>query len=111
MEVKITHHKRCDVIQCKGRIDSATAPDLRNAFDSCIDEGRYHLVLDMQEIDYMSSAGLRELISAQKKCKKFSRGEVVLVNVSDRIREALDLAGFVPLFTIYSSLEDAVGSF
>ena len=51
------------------------------------------------------------MIAIQKTCKKWNRGELVLVNVPSRIYETLDLAGFVPLFRIFDDVTDAVGSF
>jgi anti-sigma B factor antagonist len=51
------------------------------------------------------------LISTQKTCKRYNRGEIVLVNVPQRIYDALELAGFVPLFKIFDDITAAVGSF
>jgi len=58
-----------------------------------------------------TSAGLRVLINTQKTCKRWNRGEVVLAQVPKRIYDALDLAGFVPLFKIFDDVTEAVGSF
>jgi anti-sigma B factor antagonist len=92
-------------------VDSATANQLSEAMDAITDAGRYKIVFDMSGVDYMSSAGLRVLISTQKTCKRYNRGEVVLAMVPERIYEALDLAGFVPLFGFYDNVLDAVGNF
>jgi anti-sigma B factor antagonist len=51
------------------------------------------------------------LINVQKTCKRWNRGELVLANVSQRIQETLDLAGFVPLFRFSDDVLEAVGSF
>ncbi len=59
----------------------------------------------------MSSAGLRVLINAQKACKRYNRGEVVLAALPANISSALDLAGFIPLFSIFKDVTAAVGSF
>ena len=110
MEVTTTHYKHSDLIKATGRIDSATAGKLAEAMDALTNAGRYRIVFDMSEVEFMSSAGLRVLISTQKTCKRYNRGEVVLTNVPQRIYEALELAGFVPLFKIYDNILDAVGS-
>jgi len=65
----------------------------------------------MSGVDYMSSAGLRILINVQKTCKRYNRGELVLACVPQRIYEALELAGFVPLFRFYDNVTTAVGNF
>ena len=111
MEVTSTPYKRCDVVKAVGRIDSQTAPQLAEAFDAVTEAGRFRIVFDMSEVDFISSAGLRVLINTQKTCKRFNRGHVVLAAVPQRIYEALDLAGFIPLFTFFDDVVEAVGSF
>jgi anti-sigma B factor antagonist len=103
--------KRCDVIHLEGRVDSSTAPQMNAAIDALLQSGRYHIVLDLSAITFMSSAGLRVMINAQKMCKRYNRGEVVLACVPVNIYSALDLAGFIPLFTIFKDVTAAVGSF
>ena len=61
--------KRVDLVQVTGRVDSATAPQLEQALQKTIDAGRYNIVVDLAEAEYMSSAALRALISAQKQVK------------------------------------------
>ena len=65
----------------------------------------------MADVEYMSSAGLRVLINTQKTCKRYNRGELVLACVPKRIYEALELAGFVPLFKFFDDVTSAVGHF
>jgi anti-sigma B factor antagonist len=109
MEVSTKQYKRCDLVTVSGRIDSATSSTLADALDAITNEGRFRIVLDLKDVDFMSSAGLRVLISTQKTCKP--RGEVVLAVVPERIYEALELAGFIPLFKFYDDVLDAVANF
>lgn len=111
MEVKTAVMKRCVLFTVNGRIDSSTSPDLQNALNDVIEEGNYRLVLDLNQVDFISSAGLWVLVNAQKKCKRFNRGELVLAAVPQRIHDALDLAGFVPYFKLFEDSTRAVGSF
>jgi anti-sigma B factor antagonist len=111
MDVTTSQFKRCDVLHVDGRVDSLTAPKLNVAFESLIQSGRYHIVLDLSGVSFMSSAGLRVMINAQKACKRFNRGEVVLASLPSNIASALDLAGFIPLFAIFKDVTAAVGSF
>ena len=110
MEVSVTGYKNCDLVKAIGRIDSQTAPQLAETMDSITEEGRYKIVFDMSEVDYMSSAGLRVMISTQKTCKRYNRGELVLACMPERVYNALDLAGFVQLFSIYDDLTEAVAN-
>lgn len=111
MEISTQQHKRCDVVIVSGRVDSATAPQLEETLDSIMDAGRFKLVLEMTDVNFVSSKGLWVLIGAQKKCKRYRRGEVILVNVKDEIKSAFDLVGMGDYFTISDNLTDAVGSF
>lgn len=110
MEVTTTQYKHCDLVKPTGRIDSATAPKLAEFLDGITESGRYRIVLDLNDVEFMSSAGLRVLISTQKTCKRYNRGQIVLALVPKRVYEALELAGFLPLFKLYDNILDAVGS-
>lgn len=111
MEVSSTPYKRCDVVKADGRIDSATAPLLESAINTITDAGRYKIVFDMSGVTFMSSKGWWVLIEAQKKCKRYKRGEVTLVNVQEDIRSSLDLVGMGSYFKIFDNLTAAVGSY
>jgi anti-sigma B factor antagonist len=111
METTTKQYKHCDVVTVKGRVDSSTAPKLAEALDAIVKAGRYKIVIDMEGLEYMSSAGFRTLIATQRTCKHFNRGEVVLANVPDNITTSLELAGFNTLFKIFSDLTSAVGNF
>jgi anti-sigma B factor antagonist len=111
MEINTTRYKHSDLVKVDGRIDSATAPKLADALNAIIEEGRYKIVIDMSEVDFISSAGLRVLVNSQKTCRRYNRGEIVLTNVPSNIFSALDLAGFTTLFKIFDDNLTAVGSF
>lgn len=111
METTTTPYKHCDLIKVTGRVDSATAPQLAQSFNAINEEGHYKIVVDMEGVDYISSSGLWVLVNAQKTCKRYNRGEVVLACVPAKIKSALDLAGFIPFFKIYEDSLTAVGSF
>jgi anti-sigma B factor antagonist len=111
MEITTQEFKHCDLITIKGRVDSATAPQMAQALETANESGKYKLVVDISGLEYMSSAGFRALLAAQRNCKKYNRGEVVLVNVPTRIREALELAGFTELFKTFDDTLTAVGHF
>ena len=78
MEITVQEFKHCDMIKVKGRVDSATAPQLAQALEGANDGGKYKLVVDMSELEYMSSAGFRALLGAQRNSRRYNRGEVVL---------------------------------
>ena len=111
MEITSKEFKHCHLITLSGRVDSATAPQFTQAMDRLINKGVYKFVIDMGNLEYMSSAGFRALLSAQRSCRRYNRGEVVLASVPTRIEEALELAGFTELFKSFPQPLEAVGSF
>ena len=80
-----------------GRLDTTTAPELEQALKADLD-GVTDLTLDMAELEYISSAGLRVLLSAQKVMKK--QGQMKLKNVNDTIMEIFEVTGFSDILTI-----------
>ncbi len=80
-----------------GRLDTVTAPTLENEIKQSID-GVTVLCFDFAELDYISSAGLRVLLSTQKIMNK--QGKMVIKNVNESIMEIFDVTGFVDLLTI-----------
>ena len=110
MDIETTQYKRCDVVKMIGRIDSASAPQLKETFEALTEAGRFHIVFDMSEIDFISSSGVWVLIETQKECKKWNRGQLVICNVNDKIQETLDLSGLKHFFQIYDDVTQAVGN-
>jgi anti-sigma B factor antagonist len=110
MEIKTKAFKHCHVVTVTGRVDSSTAPEFSKALDGLIDKGEFRIVIDMGGLEYMSSAGFRALLGAQRQCRRYNRGEVLLASVPTRIREALELAGFTELFKTFPGPLEAVGS-
>ena len=111
MEITTQELKHCDLIKVTGRVDSSTATAFSKALDKANEAGYFKIAIDMSELEYMSSAGFRALLASQRSCKRFNRGELVLVAVPERIREALELAGFTELFKTFDDTITAVGSF
>lgn len=111
MEITVQQFKHCDLITVTGKVDSFTAPELTQAIEKLNDDGRFKIALDMNGLDFMSSAGFRALLIGQRNCKRYNRGEIVLARVPKKILEAFDLTGFTPLFKIFDDITPAVGNF
>ena len=104
-------YKRCDVVKTVGRIDSYTAPDLEEVLSSLTSSGKFKIILDMEEVDFMSSKGWWVLIETQKNCKRYNRGELVLTGVQERIQDSLNLVGMGSYFQIFDDVLSAVANF
>ena len=80
-----------------GRLDTSTAPELETTLKTSYD-GITELVFDLQKLEYISSAGLRVLLSAQKTMNK--QGSMKVVNVCEEIMEIFEITGFTDILTI-----------
>lgn len=93
---KKTEGKNLNMI-LTGRLDTTTAPDLEKEVKESI-EGVEKLVFDFSSLEYISSAGLRVLLSAQKIMNK--QGEMIVKNASDDVKEIFEVTGFSDILTI-----------
>ena len=81
----------------EGRLDTTTAPELEQALKDGMD-GANTLTLDFGKLDYISSAGLRVLLSAHKAMSK--KGGMKVIHVNDMVSEVFDVTGFADILTI-----------
>lgn len=116
--MEMTHRRmnRVDLLEVAGRVDAATAPQLKHQIETLFNEGRYRIVLDLANLEYISSPGLRVLIEARKRARDWKLtdlegGDIRIANLPPRIKEVFDLTGFTSLFELYSDTVEAVGSF
>ncbi len=85
------------ILKIAGRLDTATAPELEAAIDGCI-SGIKELVMDCSALEYVSSAGLRVILKAQKLMN--AQGNMKLTHVNETIMEVFDITGFADILTI-----------
>ena len=84
-------------ITLEGRLDTTTAPELETELKTALD-GVTELVFDIKDLAYISSAGLRVLLSAQKVMNK--QGSMKIVNVNETVMEIFEVTGFSDILTI-----------
>lgn len=81
----------------EGRLDTVTAPELEEQIKSGLDSVET-LIFDLSNLEYISSAGLRVLLSAQKIMNK--QGKMIVKNVSEEVNEILEVTGFLDILTV-----------
>ena len=99
MTMEIKRNAEETVIELVGRLDTITAPALDQTISHDIGDTK-NLVLDFKSLEYISSAGLRVLLGAQKKMQKI--GSLKVTNVRDEIMEVFEMTGFADILTIES---------
>ncbi len=82
-----------------GRLDTTTAPQLEAQINA-VSERAERLIFDFQELEYLSSAGLRVLLAAHKFFMKRGSGEMIIRHVNETIQEVFEVTGFMDIFTI-----------
>ena len=97
MTIEIKKNAEETIIELVGRLDTTTAPALDKAISSDI-EGAKKLVIDFKSLEYISSAGLRVLLGAQKKMQKI--GSMKVINVCEEVMEVFEMTGFADILTI-----------
>ena len=93
---KITNDKEL-MIKVEGRLDTVTAPELEKEFKDSV-QGVEVLVFDLAGLDYISSAGLRVVLSAQKIMN--AQGKMIVKNVNEAVMEIFEITGFTDVLTI-----------
>lgn len=97
MTIEIKKNQEETIIEIVGRLDTITAPALEKTINENIENSK-NIVIDVNGMEYISSAGLRVLLGAQKKMQKF--GSMKLINVCEDVMEIFEMTGFAEILTI-----------
>ncbi len=110
MKVEHQAQDKVDVFRVVGRVDSNTAGEFGKALKEKIEDGRANLIVNLSGVEFFSSAGIRELIDAQKMAqdRPVFKGKVVIAEASDYIREVFQIAALTSLFIFFDTEADAV---
>ena len=106
MKVNIKKSGDNDIVEVEGSVDSKTAPDLQEQILAII-PNISNIILDITNVTFISSAGLRVLLMVYRQLKT-KDGKIVLVGVSDEIKDVMFMTGFITFFEIKSTVEQAL---
>ena len=110
MELSTQEYKRVAVVDISGRIDAARAPDLEAKLQELLSKGHKNLILDMAEVEFVSSSGLRVMLTARKSAQR-SGGDLSIARPSQRVKDTLDIAGLDVIFETFEDREAAIASY
>ena len=112
MDIKTEAMRRCELITVAGQIDSSTAPALDATLQGLTKCGKRNLVINLRDVPFVSTAGLRVLMAAQITVRRMiPAGSVVISECSAQLKSTFELVGFHLQFRFYDSDTGAVGSF
>ena len=110
MTVNVSETRRASLVVVEGRIDHSALEEFRAVLKKQFDAGKNNLIIDMEQVTYINSAVVRELVAALKHTRQ-TGGSLCLSAPSEQVREVLQIAGLLPLFDVYDDRVSAVGSF
>lgn len=109
MHIQQTERDGIRIVAPAGRIDTTTSPIVEDALRRAVDEGARTIVVDLGNVDYISSAGLRVFLVLAKRMRDL-QGRLVLCGLDGPVRQVFQLAGFLPLFQIEASQDAALST-
>jgi len=93
------------ILHLSGRLDTKGASDLEKEIQTILPSVAKHLLLHLKDVDYVSSSGLRVLLSAAKSLKQQEKS-LALAHLQEQVREVFDLTGFSGLFAVFTTIEE-----
>ncbi len=94
------------LIGARGRLDHNLVPHLESTLTQSIDAGNFHLVVDLGQVTYINSGGLRALVVGWRAVRK-QGGDLYLCRLTSRLREIFEMVGFYRIFAVYPTPADA----
>jgi len=110
MEITVKEVDGVSVMSFEGNLDTNTAPQAHEQIDQLIDGGSHKILINFDDLNYISSAGLRVLLATAKKLKPTS-GDLKICGLNQTVQEVFDISGFSSILSVVATEEDALASF
>ena len=110
MEIKVRDVGEVKVLQMEGSLDTQTSPQAQTLITQLIDQGATRIIVNFEKLDYVSSAGLRILLTTAKKLKA-NGGQLRVCGLNGDVQEAFRFAGFHMILTVKKTESEALEQF
>lgn len=107
MEINVRHDKKAVVASITGKVDATNAMEMEKRFEELTNGQGNILVVNMKDLHYISSAGLRVILIISKKLKK-RKGDILLVGLRGSVKEVFEISGFDSIYKIFDTEEAAL---
>ena len=107
MQIETSKIDQTVVLEIKGRMDVIAAMQYEKTFTECLQRGDRQFVMDLNALEYISSAGLRSLLTTAKKVKEV-KGTANFCNVNGVVKEVFAMSGFDSILPVFNSVKDAL---
>lgn len=107
MDIVVEKSGDVTIVGLKGRLDALSSKGVEERLLQMIDGGDRQMVIDLAQLDYISSVGLRMFILVGKRLKQVN-GKIVVCSLQDAIQQVFEISGFTTIFPIFKTRTDAV---
>lgn len=108
--VNLRHYETVSIIDVKGYLDAHTAPELENIFNKLLEQKKFRVVVNFNELNYISSAGLG-VFMAYIETMRQNNGDIKFANLKENVYNIFDLLGFPLLYEFYKDEKEAINKF
>ncbi len=109
MNLNETSDGTVKVITVSGRLDGTSAPELGERLTSTLSPSSQKLLLELSQLEYISSAGFRVLLIAAKRASE-SNGQIVLSGIAGHVQQLFEIGGFLKLFRVFGTRDEGVNA-
>ncbi len=106
MDIKITTEENFVLVSIDGSLDTNTSKAAHDQLNNLVDEGKIKLLIDLTNLNYIASSGLRILLATSKKLKPL-KGEMRICGLNETVNEVFEISGFTMIFNVFKSAEEA----
>lgn len=107
MEVSIKQESTTFVFTLKGKMDTVTSPEFEKAMARALERGASNVIVNLSELQYISSSGLKSIILAEKQLKE-RQGSLVFTGLHGVVRDVFKLSGFLSIYEVFDTVESAI---
>lgn len=109
LKIRTKHLDGVPIIELEGEVDVYTAPRLKSRLVDLVDQGKYQIVVDLEQVDFMDSSGLGVLVGGLKRVRTRD-GAIHIICTKEKILKIFRITGLTKVFPIYSTQEEAVSA-
>jgi anti-sigma B factor antagonist len=110
VNITLTEADGVTIVRFEGNLDTNTAPEAQERLDGLADQGVGKVLVDFENLDYISSAGLRVLLATAKKLRS-GGGNLRLCSLNETVAEVFEISGFSTIFAVFGSEAEALEGF
>jgi anti-sigma B factor antagonist len=110
MKIETRESQGIQIIAFEGNLDTNTSPEAESVINELIDTGKQKILVNFEQLNFISSAGLRVLLATVKKLNA-SNGELRICSLNATVQEVFDISGFVTILNVKNTEEEALSSF